>query len=94
MLRLKHLLYQAFMDPNSLTKWLPPEGMNGEISLFEPIVGVRYQLALTYEDEHAIPGKINENSDALEGTFIELVPHKKIVEADIFDSDDSAFVGI
>ncbi|MBM6615023.1 SRPBCC domain-containing protein [Desemzia sp. RIT804] len=86
-------LYQAFMDPNSLVKWLPPEGMRGEISFFEPVVGGRFQLTLTYEDEYASQGKTTENSDALEGTFIELLPDKKIVEAGVFESDDSAFAG-
>ena len=86
-------LYQAFMDPDSLIKWLPPEGMSGEIGLFEPIVGGRYQLTLTYEDKDATLGKTTENTDSLEGTFLELVPDKKIVEAGVFDSEDSAFAG-
>ncbi|SDQ08018.1 SRPBCC domain-containing protein [Carnobacterium viridans] len=86
-------LYQAFMDSNSLVKWLPPEGMRGEISLFEPVVGGRVQLTLTYEDEHATQGKTTENSDTLEGTFVELIPNQKIVEAGVFESDDSAFAG-
>lgn len=81
-------LYQAFMDPNSLVKWLPPESMRGEISLFEPVVGGRFQLTLTYEDEYVAQGKTTENSDALEGTFIELITNKKIVEAGVFESDD------
>ena len=86
-------LYQAFMDPDSLIKWLPPEGMSGEIGLFEPVVGGRYQLTLTYEDVDVAQGKTTENTDALEGTFLELVPDKKIVEAGVFDSEDSAFAG-
>lgn len=88
-----HTLYQAFVDPNSLVKWLPPEDMRGEISLFEPVVGGRFQLTLTYEDGYVAQGKTTENSDALEGTFIELIPNKKIVEAGVFESDDPAFAG-
>ena len=86
-------LYQAFMDPNSLVKWLPPKGMKGEISLFEPVIGGRFQLTLIYEDEYAVQGKTTANSDALEGTFVELIPNKKIVEAGVFESDDPAFAG-
>lgn len=88
-----HKLYQAFMDPNSLVKWLPPEGVRGEISLFEPVIGGRFQLTLIYEDEYAVQGKTTENSDTLEGTFIELIPDKKIVETGVFESDDPAFAG-
>ena len=86
-------LYQAFMDPNSLVKRLPPEGMRGEISLFEPVIGGIFQLTLIYEDEYTFQGKTTENSDTLEGTFIELIPGKKIVEAGVFESDDPAFAG-
>lgn len=86
-------LYQAFMDPNSLVKWLPLEGMRGEISLFEPVIGGIFQLTLIYEDEYTFQGKTTENSDTLEGTFIELIPGKKIVEAGVFESDDPAFAG-
>lgn len=84
-------LYQAFMDKSSLVKWLPPEGMTGEISLFEPVVGGKFQITLTYEDENASQGKTTENTDTVEGNFIELVPNKKIVEAGVFDSDDPTF---
>lgn len=86
-------LYQAFMDMSSLVKWLPPEGMSGEISLFEPVVGGRFRITLTYEDEYATQGKTTKNTDTVEDTFIELVPYKKIVEFGVFDSDDSAFAG-
>lgn len=84
-------LYQAFMDTGSLVKWLPPKGMSGEISLFEPVIGGRFQITLTYEDKYTTQGKTTENTDTLEGTFIELVPYKKIVEAGVFDSDDPTF---
>lgn len=88
-----HTLYEAFMNPDSLAKWLPPEGMRGEIDLFEPHVGGRYRLTLTYEAEHENTGKTTEDSDVSEGTFVELVPDKKIATAGIFDSDDPDFAG-
>jgi len=53
------------MDMSSLDKWLPPKGMSGEISLFEPIVGGRCQITLTYEDEYAAQGKKIENIDTV-----------------------------
>jgi uncharacterized protein YndB with AHSA1/START domain len=41
--------YRAFVDPGSLTAWLPPEGMSGRVLLFEPREGGRYRIELRYE---------------------------------------------
>ena len=29
-------IYQAILNPDALVSWLPPDGMRGEIDLFEP----------------------------------------------------------
>jgi len=88
------MLYQAFIDPVSLVKWLPPEGMSGKIDLFEPYVGGRYRLILFYEGEQPTAGKTTEKSDVSEGTFVELVPDMKIVTSGVFESDDPGFEGV
>lgn len=90
---LPHALYQAFMNPDSLVKWLPPGGTQGKIDLFEPRINGKYRLTLTYEDKHGNAGKTTEDSDVSEGTFLELVPDKKIATAGAFDSDDPSFAG-
>lgn len=89
-----HTLYQAFMDPDALVKWLPPEGMRGEVELFEPHAGGKYRLILYYEGEQTTPGKTTEDSDVSEGTFVELVPDMKIVTSGVFESDDPDFEGV
>ena len=58
-----HTLFQAFIDPASLIKWLPPEGMRGEVSLFEPHAGGKYRLILYYEKKEQITGKTTIDSD-------------------------------
>lgn len=89
-----HTLYQAFIDPDSLIKWLPPEGMRGEVSLFEPYAGGKYRLILYYEKEEQTTGKTTIASDVSEGTFVEVVPDTKIVMAGAFDSEDPDFKGV
>lgn len=89
-----HTLYQAFMDPESLVKWLPPDGMRGEVDLFEPHAGGKYRLILYYEGEQATAGKTTENSDVSEGMFVELVLDMKIVTSGVFESDDPDFKGV
>ncbi|MER2063559.1 MAG: SRPBCC domain-containing protein [Alkalibacterium sp.] len=89
-----HTLYQSFMDPESLVKWLPPEDMRGEVALFEPHVGGKYRLILFYEGEEETAGKTTVDSDVSEGAFVELVPDMKIVTSGVFESDDSDFEGV
>ncbi|GAA0370319.1 hypothetical protein GCM10008932_22300 [Alkalibacterium iburiense] len=86
-------LYQAFINPESLASWLPPKGMSAHVDLFEPRKGGRYKLTLTYESEDAVKGKTSENTDVSQGVFLEIVPHKKIVQSGMFDSEDPAFSG-
>ncbi|MCC5894073.1 MAG: SRPBCC domain-containing protein [Alkalibacterium sp.] len=89
-----HTLYQAFIDPNSLVKWLPPEGMRGEVALFEPHAGGKYRLILYYEKEEKTTGKTTIDSDVSEGTFVEVVPDMKIVMEGAFESEDPDFEGV
>lgn len=71
-------LYQAFMDPDSLVTWMPPEGMSGKIEYFQAEAGGSYRMTLTYEEPYSLPGKTTEDTDTFEVTFTELVPGKKL----------------
>jgi uncharacterized protein YndB with AHSA1/START domain len=63
-------IYQAFLDPEAWVKWLPPEGMTGQIYEFEPRPGGVYRMALTYSKGDRQPrGKTAENTDVVEGVF-------------------------
>lgn len=86
-------LYQAFMDPDSLVTWMPPEGMSGEIDYFKAEAGGGYRMTLTYEEPSALPGKTTENTDTFETAFIQLVPGKKIAGRTIFETDDPDAAG-
>ena len=47
------ILYRAFIDPEALVRWLPPEGMTGEMLAFDAKAGGGYRMALRYDDEDA-----------------------------------------
>ncbi|GAB2572476.1 SRPBCC family protein [Gracilibacillus alcaliphilus] len=85
-------IYQAFLHPESLATWLPPTGMSGQVNRFEPAEGGSFQITLTYEDGTA-SGKTSDNTDVVQGRFVELVPDKRIVQAVLFDSENPAFAG-
>lgn len=87
-------IYAAFVDPDALVKWLPPEGMKGIVHAFDPREGGTYRIALVYERPNSsAPGKSTEDSDVVEGRFLELTPNERIVQEVEFESDDPAFAG-
>jgi uncharacterized protein YndB with AHSA1/START domain len=87
-------LYAAFMDPAALVDWLPPDEMTGKIHAFDARVGGGYRMSLFYPpDEHSLRGKTSEREDMVDVRFVELAPHRRIVEAVNFVTTDPAFVG-
>ncbi|MBJ8342674.1 SRPBCC family protein [Antrihabitans sp. YC3-6] len=86
-------VYAALVDPTALVEWLPPQGMTGRFEHFEPRPGGTYRMILTYD---AVPdggGKTDEDSDVVEGRFIEISPDDRVVSAVDFASDDPSFDG-
>ncbi|MDE3724918.1 SRPBCC domain-containing protein [Nocardiopsis sp. N85] len=79
------------MDPRSLERWLPPEGMTGRVERFDPRPGGGYRMTLTYRDPGR--GKTDADTDVVEVGFVDLVPEERVVQRVVFASDDPAFAG-
>lgn len=86
-------VYAAFVDEEALTAWLPPEGMTGAFERFDPTPGGGYRMRLSYAPGTAHQGKTDEESDVVEGRFVEIVVGERVVQEVDFVSDDSAFSG-
>jgi uncharacterized protein YndB with AHSA1/START domain len=87
-------IYNAYINPADLVRWLPPKGMNGRIDIFDPHPGGEYRIVLTYDPgAQSSQGKTTEDADVVHGRFLELVPNQKIVQSVQFDSDDPRFAG-
>jgi uncharacterized protein YndB with AHSA1/START domain len=87
-------LYQAFVDPKSLMKWLPPSGMSGQALEYDFRVGGRYRIELRHEGEESIgSGKTTDRTDVTKGRFIELIPGRRVAQSVEFESSDPAFAG-
>lgn len=86
-------LYAALLDPQALVRWLPPEGMTGEMLAFDARAGGGYRMALRYEGDEHTPGKSDADSDLVEVRFLKLVPDRLILQAADFESDDPDFAG-
>jgi uncharacterized protein YndB with AHSA1/START domain len=84
-------VYAAFVDPDELLAWLPPDDMTGRFDHFDARTGGSYRLTLTYADPGT--GKTTTDSDVVEARFVEVVPGVRVVQAVDFVSDDPAYSG-
>lgn len=70
-------IYRAFLDPDALARWLPPNGFTGKVHQLDAPVGGTYKMSFTnFSSGH---------SDAFGGEYLELVPHERIRHTDTFD---------
>ena len=70
-------LYRAFIDPDAMAKWLPPNGFTGKVHHMDPRVGGSYKMSFT----NFTSGK----SHSFGGNYLELVPHERLRWTDQFD---------
>ena len=70
-------LYRAFLDPDAMAKWVPPNGFTGKIHHMEAKVGGTYKMSFT----NFSTGR----SHSFGGEYLELVPHERIRYTDKFD---------
>jgi uncharacterized protein YndB with AHSA1/START domain len=88
-----HRVYEAFVDPQLLSAWLPPAGMTAHFERFDLRPGGGYRLILTYNDATSAPGKATADTDIVDARFVEIVPDRRLTHAVDFESDDPAFAG-
>ena len=81
-------VYEAFLDPDELLLWLPPTGFSAEFHQFEPEEGGTFRMTFTGETE-----ELAAYGSTFGGTYRELVPGKRIVHTDAFETDDPAMAG-
>ena len=70
-------VYRAFLDPEAMVKWLPPNGFTGKVHHMDARVGGSYKMSF----KNFTTGK----SHSFGGEYLELVPHKRIRYNDKFD---------
>lgn len=87
------VVWQAFMDPALLVKWLPPGEMTGVMHRFDPSIGGGYEMSLRYPQGDN-RGKTQANEDRVRVVFTELEEPRRIVEAVRFVSADAGFGGV
>ena len=73
-------VYRAFLDPDAMVKWLPPNGFTGKVHHLEAKVGGTYKMSFTnFSTGH---------SHSFGGEYLELVPNERILHTDTFDDSN------
>jgi uncharacterized protein YndB with AHSA1/START domain len=86
-------VFNALVDRDALTTWLPPSVMSARFERFDPTPGGSYRLVLTYADPSDAKGKTSAGSDIVEARYVDIVPDDRVVQTVDFVSDDPAFGG-
>src|SRR5436190_16690093 len=70
-------VYRAFLDPDAMAKWLPPNGFTGKVHQADAKAGGSYKMSFT----NFTTGK----SHSFGGTYLELKPNELLRYTDKFD---------
>jgi uncharacterized protein YndB with AHSA1/START domain len=70
-------VYKAFIDPDAMAKWLPPNGFTGRVHEMDARVGGTFKMSFT--------NFTTGNSHSFGGEFLELKPNERLRYTDKFD---------
>jgi uncharacterized protein YndB with AHSA1/START domain len=70
-------VYRAFLDPDAMVKWLPPNGFTAKVHEMDAKVGGSYKMSF----KNFTTGK----SHSFGGKYLELIPNERIRYTDKFD---------
>lgn len=71
------LVYKAFLDPDALSRWLPPNGFTCKVFELDAKVGGTFKMAFTQLS--------NGHTHSFGGQYLELVPNELLRYTDVFD---------
>ena len=70
-------VYRAFVNPDALSKWIPPYGFTCKVHSIDAKVGGTYRMSFT--------NFTTGNSHSFGGKYLELVPGERLRYTDKFD---------
>jgi uncharacterized protein YndB with AHSA1/START domain len=70
-------VYRAFLEPEAMAKWLPPNGFTGRVHQMDARVGGSYKMSFT--------NFTTGHSHSFGGSYVELLPNERIRYTDRFD---------
>jgi uncharacterized protein YndB with AHSA1/START domain len=70
-------VYKAFLDPDAMVKWLPPNGFTAKVHQMDAKVGGVHRMSFTNFS--------TGNGHSFGGKYLELVPNERLRYTDKFD---------
>ncbi|HEX3355872.1 MAG TPA: SRPBCC family protein [Tepidisphaeraceae bacterium] len=70
-------VYRAFIDPDAMAKWLPPNGFTGKVHQMDAKVGGAYKMSFTNFN--------TKQTHSFGGRYLELIPGERLRYTDVFD---------
>jgi uncharacterized protein YndB with AHSA1/START domain len=70
-------VYRAFIEPDAMAKWLPPNGFTCTVHQFEGKVGGAFRMSFR--------NFTTGNSHYFGGKYLELVPNERVRYTDVFE---------
>jgi len=71
-------IYRAFLDPDAMVKWLPPNGFTGKVHQMNATVGGGYRMSFT--------NFTTGSSHSFSAKYTELTPHERLRYTSTFDN--------
>lgn len=85
-IRLHHVIaarsekvYRAFLEPDALAQWLPPDGYVCTVHDLDPRAGGRHRASFR--------NFTTGGSHGFGGTYVELIPNERLVYTDSFETE-------
>jgi uncharacterized protein YndB with AHSA1/START domain len=79
-------VFNAFLNPDALCKWLPPGGFTGRMYAMDARVGGRFRMSFS---------NLNGTETIFfGGEFLEIKPHERIRYTDEFETDNPLLKGL
>ncbi len=70
-------VYRAFLDPDAMARWMPPNGFTGKVHHMDAKVGGTFKMSFT--------NFTTSTPISFGGEYLELVPNERLRYTDVFD---------
>lgn len=70
-------IYRAFLDPDAMARWLPPNGFTGKVHHMDAKVGGTFKMSFTNFS--------TGTPHSFGGEYLELVPNERLRYTEVFD---------
>ncbi len=70
-------IYRAFLEPDAMARWLPPNGFTGKVHSMDAKVGGKFKMSFT--------NFTTGTTHSFGGEYLELVPGERLRYTDVFD---------